>query len=81
MRCQKQYLKNFKKGENGNFIFFLKITSGLFFDIDGGRCLHDHICWKKKRIFFDKNFLFAVEVFFILVGKLINISFWIKKIF
>ena len=30
MRCQKQYQKNFKKGENGNFIYFFKLSFGWF---------------------------------------------------
>ena len=42
--------------------------------------LYIYKSWKNIHIF-HMNFLFSVEVFFIFVGKLIDILFYIKKIF
>ena len=76
MRCQKHYSKNFKKGENGNFIFFLKITK---MEVDNCMIIYIFTKIEKKKI--DMIFLFSVKVFFILVGKLMNILFCIKILF
>ena len=67
MWCHKQYIKNFKKGNIGNFIFFRKIKSGWFLtEMEVNNCIWStHLLVKKKRIYFwCEFFIFRRSVFF-----------------
>ena len=79
MWCQKQYLKNFKKVENGNFLL-LQNTSRWFLTQTEVNILMIYINDKVGIfiLFFNMNFFVSVEVFFIFVGKLVDTLFCIK---